>query len=116
MVSPQQKVTSQHLERLAIVYPRQSTPRQVRQNIYSTELQYGLSEQAARLGWDPERILTLDADLGVSGQFTDGQGRAGFKELVARVCLGGVGRSSGLTSPGWRAQVRRPSGCLSTAR
>jgi DNA invertase Pin-like site-specific DNA recombinase len=96
MVSPQQKVTSQHLERLAIVYPRQSTPRQVRQNIYSTELQYGLSEQAARLGWDPERILTLDADLGVSGQFTDGQGRAGFKELVARVCLGEVGAILGL--------------------
>ena len=116
MVSPQQKVTSQHLERLAIVYPRQSTPRQVRQNIYSTELQYGLSEQAARLGWDPQRILTLDADLGVSGQFTDGQGRAGFKELVARGAWAKSGRSSGLTSPGWRAQVRRPSGCLSTAR
>ena len=97
MTAPaQQKIERGQLERLAIVYPRQSSPRQVRENFRSTERQYGLAEEAARLGWEPERILTLDGDLGVSGRFSDGQGRGGFKELLARVCLGEVGAIFGL--------------------
>jgi excisionase family DNA binding protein len=96
MTGAQQKLTSSHLRRLAVIYLRQSSPRQVRENFRSTERQYALAEEAARLGWDRERILTLDADLGVSGRFSDGRGRDAFKELVARVCLGEVGAVFGL--------------------
>jgi DNA invertase Pin-like site-specific DNA recombinase len=40
------------------------------------------------LGWIPERIHVIDADLGHSGQ---DRSRAGFQELVAEVSLGHVG-------------------------
>jgi excisionase family DNA binding protein len=96
MVSAQQKIKGRHLERLAAVYLRQSSPRQVRENVRSTERQYALSEEAVKLGWEPERILTVDGDLGVSGRFSDTQARGAFKELVARVCLGEVGAIFGL--------------------
>jgi DNA invertase Pin-like site-specific DNA recombinase len=94
MLSSVQKIASSHLERLAIVYLRQSSPRQVRENFRSTERQYGLAEEAARLGWEAERILTVDGDLGLSGR--DTQARGGYKELVGRVCLGEVGAIFGL--------------------
>jgi DNA invertase Pin-like site-specific DNA recombinase len=96
MTGSQQKITSSHLERLAAIYLRQSSPRQLRENFRSTERQYGLSEEAARLGWTPEQVVTIDGDLGVSGRFSDSQARGGFKELVARVCLGEVGAVFGL--------------------
>ncbi len=96
MLNSQQKITSSHLERLAAIYLRQSSPRQLRENFRSTERQYGLSEEAVRLGWAPERVIAVDGDLGVSGRFSDGQARGGFKELVARVCLGEVGAIFGL--------------------
>jgi DNA invertase Pin-like site-specific DNA recombinase len=94
MLSSVQKIAPQHLERLAVIYLRQSSPKQVRENFRSTERQYGLAEEAARLGWEPERILTVDGDLGVSSR--DTQARGGYKELVGRVCLGEVGAIFGL--------------------
>ena len=96
MLDSRQKITSSHLERLAAIYLRQSSPRELRENFRSTERQYGLSEEAVRLGWAPERVITVDGDLGVSGRFSDSQARGGFKELVARVCLGEVGAIFGL--------------------
>ena len=93
-MSGSQKVQSAHLERLAIVYLRQSSPRQVRENFRSTERQYGLAEKAAALGWEPARVLTVDADLGISGRGT--HAREAYKELVGRVCLGEVGAIFGL--------------------
>lgn len=94
MVSARQKVTASHLQRLAVVYVRQSTLAQVRFNTQSTERQYALAEQAVELGWERERILVVDSDLGVSGR--DTQTREGFKELVGRVCCGEVGAIFGL--------------------
>ena len=93
-MSGSQKVQSAHLNRLAIVYLRQSSPRQVRENVHSTERQYALAEKAAQLGWEPARILTVDADLGISGRGT--HAREAYKELVGRVCLGEVGAIFGL--------------------
>jgi hypothetical protein len=58
-VSAQQKIAGQHLERLALVYLRQSSPRHVRENFGSTERQYALSEEAARLGWEPDLVITV---------------------------------------------------------
>jgi DNA invertase Pin-like site-specific DNA recombinase len=94
MLSSVQKIASSHRERLAVIYLRQSSPRQVRENFRSTERQYSLAEEAARLGWEAERILTVDGDLGLSGR--DTQARGGYKELVGRVCLGEVGAIFGL--------------------
>src|SRR6516165_541807 len=96
MLSSTLKIGSQHLQRLAVIYLRQSSPRQLRENFRSTERQYALAEEAARLGWELARILTVDGDLGVTGRFSDIQGRRAFKELVTRVCLGEVGAIFGL--------------------
>ena len=75
-----EKITTGHRERLAYIYVRQSTVRQVQQHRESQVNQYALVERAGALGWSPERIRVIDADLGQSGQ--DGQ-RAGFQEVVA---------------------------------
>ena len=96
MVSAAAKITASHLQRVAVVYLRQSSPRQVRENFRSTERQYALAEEAARLGWEAERIAVVDGDLGISGRFSDTQARKGYAQLVSRVCLGEVGAIFGL--------------------
>jgi excisionase family DNA binding protein len=93
-MSKTSKITSVHLERLAVIYLRQSTPAQVRDNTVSTARQYAQAEEAARLGWEDTKILIIDADLGVSGR--SGAGRIGFAEVVRRVCMGEVGAIFGL--------------------
>jgi DNA invertase Pin-like site-specific DNA recombinase len=95
MIGLEQKITSSHLQRLALIYLRQSSPRQLRENFRSTERQYALSDEAVRLGWDQEQVVTVDSDLGVSGRFST-KARGAFKELVARVCLGEVGAIFGV--------------------
>ena len=94
MIRGEQKVTRAQLERTAIVYVRQSTLMQVREHTESTARQYGLAGQAARLGWAASDIEVIDADLGLSGRTVTH--RDGFKQLVARVCLGEVGAVFGL--------------------
>lgn len=93
-MSGPQTITHRHLERLAIVYVRQSTLVQVREHTESTARQYALAEEAARLGWPAAAIVIIDADLGLSGR--SASGRTGFKELVSRVCIGEVGAIFGL--------------------
>ena len=51
------KIHAQHLERLAIVYVRQSSTRQVEENIESTQMQYQLVDRATALGWPRNRVL-----------------------------------------------------------
>lgn len=87
-------LTRRHLDRLAIVYVRQSTLTQVREHTESTARQYALAEEAARLGWDASTMMTIDSDLGLSGR--SASGRPGFKEVVSRVCVGEVGAIFGL--------------------
>src|SRR5215468_8915739 len=62
------KIRPQHLDRLAVVYIRQSSPRQVVENRESTALQYGLIRRALAYGWSADRVLTIDDDLGQSGR------------------------------------------------
>ena len=88
------KIAATHRERLAVIYVRQSTLAQVRDHRESTARQYALAEEAVRLGWDRARIVVIDADLGVSGRTASA--RAGFKELVGRVCVGEVGAIFGI--------------------
>lgn len=83
------KIAENHLTRLAVVYVRQSTPRQVIEHSESTRLQYQLSERAEQYGWRKDRILTIDDDLGVSGRTAED--RLGFQKLLAEVGLNHVG-------------------------
>jgi hypothetical protein len=61
------KIQAWHLERLAIVYVRQSTPQQVSANHESAQRQYALARRAVELGWPQDRVLTIDKDQGRSG-------------------------------------------------
>src|SRR5881628_766844 len=68
-----ENIQSWHLERLAVVYIRQSTAHQVVEHPESTRLQYGLAARAQALGWSPERIVVIADDLGKSGTSADGR-------------------------------------------
>ena len=87
------KVSASHLQRLAYLYVRQSTLRQVLENTESTKRQYALRERAVALGWPRERVVVIDRDQGLSGADSD---REGFQQLVAAVGLGEVGVVLGL--------------------
>ncbi len=78
-----------HRQKLACIYLRQSTLKQVRQHQESTQRQYALKDKALQLGWPPERILILDRDLGISG--TQMANRPDFQRLVSEVSLQKVG-------------------------
>jgi DNA invertase Pin-like site-specific DNA recombinase len=84
-----EKIGAQHRERRVYVYVRQSSPKQVQHNRESQAIQYALVQRARDLGWPPDWIHVIDADLGVSSQDSD---RAGFQELVAAVSLGHAGK------------------------
>ena len=87
------KVTTGHLSRDAYLYVRQSSLRQVFENVESTRRQYALRERAVALGWPTESIVVIDSDLGRSG--ADGD-REGFQRLVADVGMGRAGIVLGL--------------------
>ncbi|HUY47325.1 MAG TPA: recombinase family protein [Streptosporangiaceae bacterium] len=87
------KISSSHRQRTAI-YLRQSSMAQVREHTESTRSQYGLADKAAGLGWARTSIEVIDTDLGISGKW--GVARAGFTELVSRVCSGDVGAIFGI--------------------
>src|SRR3954452_5025792 len=86
-ISP--KIEPRHLGLRALVYVRQSTPRQVLANQESTRRQYQLAERAQQMGWPAPRIEVIDEDLGLSG--AGSHMRTGFQRLVAAIGLGEVG-------------------------
>ena len=86
MTTDVQKVTAAHLKRNAYLYIRQSTPRQVLENVESTKRQYALQQRAITLGWPAERIVVIDNDLGHSS--SSAVDREGFQRLVAEVRIG----------------------------
>jgi DNA invertase Pin-like site-specific DNA recombinase len=88
------KIHDIHLDRLAIVYVRQSSPQQVMENRESRERQYALADFARRLGWAAERVVVIDEDQGLSGRTADN--RAGFQRLMAEVSLNHAGIVLGL--------------------
>lgn len=108
------KIVPRHLERLAIVYVRQSSTRQVQENIESTQLQYRLVDRAEGLGWPAGRVVVIDDDLGVSGQSIEG--RVGFQRLLAEVSLDHVGMVLGIERAGWRGLAATGINCWSCAR
>jgi DNA invertase Pin-like site-specific DNA recombinase len=88
------KIRDQHLDRLAMVYVRQSSPQQVIENRESRERQYALAQFAQRLGWPAERIVIIDEDQGQSGRSI--RNRSGFQRLMTEVSLNHVGIVLGL--------------------
>jgi DNA invertase Pin-like site-specific DNA recombinase/uncharacterized protein YndB with AHSA1/START domain len=90
------KVTAAHLQRVAVVYVRQSTPGQVEHHRESTMRQYALAERARELGWTSEQVQVIDEDLGVSGSVVSLAKRSGFAHLTTEVALGHVGLVLGL--------------------
>jgi len=94
MIDAQTKVQAVHRKRNAYLYIQQSTPRQVLEHHESTQRQYGLRQQALRLGWPEEQIVVIDTDLGQSG--ASAADRVGFQRLVTEVSLGRAGLVLGL--------------------
>ncbi|HVM71061.1 MAG TPA: recombinase family protein [Anaerolineales bacterium] len=88
-MSSQPKIMQSHLERLAYVYIRQSSLRQVEENLESQDLQYQLVNRACGFGWPEAQVQVVDDDLGKSG--IAATQREGFQNLVAAVGLGQVG-------------------------
>lgn len=88
-MNEQLAIRDQHRQRLAVVYIRQSTLRQVTEHVESQALQYQLVARARSLGWPDERIVTIDEDLGKSA--VSSSGRTGFQRLFTDVGTGKVG-------------------------
>src|SRR4029450_337751 len=82
------KIKPEHLARKAIVYLRQSTEKQVRQNQESQRLQYDLGERMHALGWSDVEII--GHDLGASAAIGAAR-REGFERVLTSVALGEVG-------------------------
>ena len=97
------KITASHLARVAIVYLRQSSAAQVEHNRESTDRQYALVNKAGDLGWPTDKVIVIDADLGVSG--SGAVARSGFARLTAEVALGHVGLVLALRCRDWPATM-----------
>ena len=87
-MSDEQKITAEHLSRRAIVYLRQSSEGQVRNNLESQKLQYAMVHRARGLGFS--EVEVIDVDLGASAAVA-AKRREGFERLLAAVALREVG-------------------------
>ena len=83
------KIQPKHLERAAYVYVRQSSPRQVVENLESQRRQYERVDWAIAAGWAREQIVVVDEDQGKSGGTA--KTRLGFARLLSAVAQGLVG-------------------------
>jgi DNA invertase Pin-like site-specific DNA recombinase len=94
MTNTSTKVQTHHLKRDAYLYVRQSSMKQVLENIESTKRQYALRGRATALGWTDDHIVVIDSDQGESG--ASAAAREGFRRLVTDVGLGRAGIVMGL--------------------
>jgi DNA invertase Pin-like site-specific DNA recombinase len=89
-----EKLRSQHLQRKAILYIRQSSAYQVSHNLESQKLQYAMQERLMQLGWHEVEVVHEDLGRSAAGMVT----RSGFERMVAEVSLGRVGAGCGAGS------------------
>src|SRR6516164_3496742 len=82
------KIKPEHLARKAIVYLRQSSEKQVRENKESQRLQLDLAVRMRALGW--KEVEIVGSDLGSSAAIAAAR-REGFERVLSSVALGGVG-------------------------
>ena len=82
------KIKPEHLARKAIVYLRQSSDKQVRENKESQRLQYDVAARMRALGW--KEVEVIGSDLGSSAAIASAR-REGFERVLSAVALGEVG-------------------------
>ena len=82
------KIKPEHLTRKAIVYLRQSSYKQVRENQESQRLQYAMAVRARAYGW--RQVDIIDTDLGASASVGSAP-REGFDRVISSVARGEVG-------------------------
>ena len=83
------KILPTHRHRQAVVYLRQSTPKQVLKNRESAVNQPALRGRLLEMGWRKDQIVLIDEDQARTAKQT--AGRDGFQQLVADVSLRKVG-------------------------
>ena len=83
------KIHDHHRQRLAYIYIRQSTLRQVAENQESQDLQYQLTNRAKALGWAECHTAVIDEDLGKTA--VSAHQRTGFQRLFTDIGTGKVG-------------------------
>src|SRR3954449_3161761 len=79
------KIKPEHLARKALVYLRQSSDKQVRQNKESQRLQYDVAERMRNLGWTEVEVIS--SELGCSAGIAAAR-REGFERVLSSVALG----------------------------
>ena len=94
-----------HRQKMAYIYLRQSTMAQVYHHQESTHRQYALKDRALELGWPPDQIRVLDADLGQSG--TQMNNRQDFKMDSTMAPVGSVPAPHPIAFPGQAAIAAR---------
>src|ERR1700737_4401553 len=82
------KIKPEHLARKAIVYLRQSSDKQVRENKESQRLQYDVAARMRALGW--KEVEVIGSDLGSSAAIASAR-REGFERVLSAVALGEAG-------------------------
>ena len=82
------KITDEHRNHKAIVYLRQSSSKQVKENLQSQRLQYAMADRARTLGFS--QVETIDLDLGSSASLGAAQ-REGFDYIISEVARRQVG-------------------------
>ena len=88
------KIQTNHRQRLAVIYIRQSSLQQLEKNLESQKRQYQLVERAQALGWPAARCRVIDKDLGISGAHS--ANRPGYQRLISMLALREVGLVLGL--------------------
>jgi DNA invertase Pin-like site-specific DNA recombinase len=83
------KIQPTHRARLAILYIRQSSPKQVRHHRESAINQRALRDGLLELGWRSDQVRVVEDDQAQSAKSI--AGRDGFQQIVADVGLGKVG-------------------------
>jgi DNA invertase Pin-like site-specific DNA recombinase len=82
-------IRPEHRKKFAVIYLRESSLPQVRNNAGSTDAQRALAKLAADWGWPAERILVIEDDLGLSG--TSSNQRPGLQRIEGMLNRGAVG-------------------------
>ena len=75
-------IKPEHLRRKALIYVRQSTVEQVKENVGSTLFQMNQVQLARAYGWPDHLIEVLD-DLGKSGSSVEG--RSGWESMLSQI-------------------------------
>ena len=82
-------IKAEHLNRMAIIYVRQSSLEQVEHNTGSQAFQRSQFDVARDYGWPADRIAVIDEDLGKSGSTLDQ--RTGWKRMMDAIASNTVG-------------------------